>query len=120
MRFAQMLLTGTSSDGARILGRKTLELMHQNHLPQELLPYGIGGVPTLGYGFGLGSRVCSNVAAAAVAGSAGEFGWSGAAKTYYWVDPKEDLVGVLMTQFMVGFDLPENDLRALVYQAIED
>jgi CubicO group peptidase (beta-lactamase class C family) len=120
MRFAQMLLTGTAADGARILSRKTLELMHQNHLPQALLPYGIGGVPTLGYGFGLGSRVCSNVAAAAVAGSVGEFGWSGAAKTYYWVDPQEDLVGVLMTQFMVGFDLPENDLRALVYQAIED
>ena len=47
-------------------------------------------------------------------------GWAGAAKTYYWVDPREELVGVLMTQYMVGFDTPEADLRALVYQAIDD
>ncbi len=120
MRFAQMLLTGAGADGARVIGRKTLALMHQNHLPDALLPYGIAGVPTLGYGFGLGSRVCSNVGAAAVSTSVGEFGWSGAAKTFYWVDPQEELVGLLMTQFMVGFDLPESDLRAIVYAAIED
>ena len=120
MRFAQMLLSGTTADRQRIIGRKTLELMHQNHLPQALLPYGIAGVPSLGYGFGLGSRVCSNVAETAMAGSVGEFGWAGAAKTYFWVDPQEDLVGLLMTQYMVGFDLPESDLRALAYQAIED
>ncbi len=120
MRFANMLLSGTSAEGERIIGRKTLELMHQNHLPDALLPYGIAGVPTLGYGFGLGSRVCSNVGAAAVATSVGEFGWAGAAKTYYWVDPQEELVGLFMTQFMIGFDLPENDLRALVYAAIEE
>jgi len=119
-RFATMLLSGKAEDGARIIGRKTLELMHQNHLPQALLPYGLAGVPTPGYGFGLGSRVCSNVAEAAVSTSVGEFGWAGAAKTYYWVDPQEELVGLFMTQLMVGFDLPENDLRTLVYQAIED
>jgi hypothetical protein len=45
---------------------------------------------------------------------------AGAAKTYYWVDPREELAAVLMTQFMIGFDLPENDFRALVYQAIDD
>lgn len=120
MRFATMLLSGAGPDGQRIIGRKTLELMHQNHLPQALLPYCLAGVPTPGYGFGLGSRVCSNVAEAAVSSSVGEFGWAGAAKTYYWVDPVEQLVGVLMTQFMIGFDLPENDLRTLVYQAIEE
>ena len=120
MRFAMMLLTGRASDGQRILGRKTLELMHTNHLPQALLPYMIAGAPTPGYGFGLGSRVASDVGAAAVAGSVGEFGWAGAAKTYYWVDPKEDLVGLFMSQYMIGFDLPESDLRALTYQAIDD
>lgn len=120
MRFANMLLTGKAEDGGRIIGRKTLELMHQNHLPQALLPYTLGGVATPGYGFGLGSRVCSNVAEAAVSTSVGEFGWAGAAKTYYWVDPQEEIVGVFMTQFMVGFDLPESDLRTLVYQALED
>ena len=53
-------------------------------------------------------------------GSVGEFGWSGAAKTHYWVDPKEQLVGLFMTQSMMSFDLPEMDLRALAYQAIDD
>lgn len=120
LRFAGMLLSGKAADGTRIIGRKTLELMHQNHLPQALLPYALEGVATLGYGFGLGSRVCSNMAEAAVSTSVGEFGWAGAAGTYYWVDPQEEVVGLLMTQFMMGFDLPENDLRTLVYQAIED
>ena len=53
-------------------------------------------------------------------GSVGEFGWSGAAKTHYWVDPVEQMVGLFMTQSMLSFDLPELDLRALAYQAIDD
>jgi CubicO group peptidase (beta-lactamase class C family) len=120
LRFAQMLLNGGELDGNRLLGRKTLALMHSNHVPAQLLPYEIAGIPSPGFGFGLGSRVMMDVAATGGPGSVGEFGWAGAAKTYYWVDPIEDLVGVLMTQFMVGIDLPEQDLRALTYQAIID
>lgn len=120
LRFANMLLTGRAQDGTRILGRKTLELMHTNHLAPDLLPYVLGGAPAPGYGFGLGSRVAMDIGQSALAGSPGEFGWSGAAKTYFWVDPVEEIVGVLMTQHMVGFDLPEADFRAVVYQAIED
>ena len=45
---------------------------------------------------------------------------TGAAKTHYWVDPQEELVGLFMTQSMMSFDLPELDLRTLAYQAIED
>jgi CubicO group peptidase (beta-lactamase class C family) len=119
-RFAQMLANGGELDGARVIGRKTLELMHSNAVPTALLPLDIGGLPLPGYGFGLGSRVLMDVAQSGVPGSAGEFGWSGAAKTYYWVDPKEELVGLFMTQSMMSFDLPELDLRALAYQAIED
>ena len=119
-RFAQMLANGGELDGERIIGRKTLELMHSNHVPASLLPLEIGGLPLPGYGFGLGSRVLSDVAQSGAPGSVGEFGWSGAAKTHYWVDPKEQLVGLFMTQSMMSFDLPEMDLRALAYQAIED
>ena len=118
--FARMLLDGKAPDGTRILGRKTLELMHTNHLRPALLPYELGGAPVPGWGFGLGSRVAMELGQMGVAGTVGEFGWAGAAKTYYWVDPREDMVAVLMTQFMVGFDLPENDFRGLVYQAIDD
>jgi CubicO group peptidase (beta-lactamase class C family) len=119
-RFAQMLANGGELEGKRILGRKTLELMHSNHVPPGLLPLEIGGLPLPGYGFGLGSRVLLDVAQSGAPGSAGEFGWSGAAKTHYWVDPKEQMVGLFMTQSMMSFDLPELDLRALAYQAIED
>ena len=119
-RFAQMLANGGHLDGTRILGRKTLALMHANHLPAALLPLDIGGLPLPGYGFGLGSRVALDAAQTGAPGSVGEFGWSGAAKTHYWADPQEGLVGLFMTQSMMSFDLPELDLRALAYQAIED
>jgi CubicO group peptidase (beta-lactamase class C family) len=119
-RFAQMLANGGELDGERIIGRKTLELMHSNYVPASLLPLEIGGLPLPGYGFGLGSRVLMDVAQSSAPGSVGEFGWSGAAKTHYWVDPKEEMVGLFMTQSMMGFDLPELDLRALAYQAIDD
>ena len=120
LRFAQMLLNGGALNGERILGRKIVELMHTNHVPTALLPYEISGLPYAGYGFGLGSRVLMHVADSAVPGSVGEFGWAGAAKTYYWVDPREELVGVLMAQSMMRFDLPDTDFRLLTYQAIVD
>jgi CubicO group peptidase (beta-lactamase class C family) len=119
-RFAQMLANGGELDGERVVGRKTLELMHSNYVPASLLPLEIGGLPLPGYGFGLGSRVLMDVAQSSAPGSIGEFGWSGAAKTHYWVDPKEEVVGLFMTQSMMSFDVPELDLRALAYQALDD
>ncbi|HEX5692368.1 MAG TPA: serine hydrolase [Roseiflexaceae bacterium] len=120
LRFAQMLLNRGQLDGARVLAPKIVDLMHMNHVPLALLPYEIGGIPSGGYGFGLGSRVLMNVAESELPGSVGEFGWGGAAKTYYWVDPQEELVGVFMTQFMVAFDLPDKDSLRLAYQAMVD
>jgi CubicO group peptidase (beta-lactamase class C family) len=124
MKFAQMLANGgvvdRSGSGARLIGRKTLELMHSNHVPSELLPYELLGMPSPGMGFGLGSRVMLDVAQTAGPGSVGEYGWAGAAKTYFWVDPSEDLIGLFMSQYMTGVLLPERDLRSLVYQAIDD
>ena len=118
-RFAQMLCNGGALDGHRIIGRKTLELMHANRIPAALLPLEIGGLPLMGYGFGLGSRVALDIAATSAPGSVGEFGWSGAAKTHYWVDAKEEIVALFMTQSMMSFDLPEMQMRALVYQALD-
>ena len=120
MSFAQMLADGGTVDGQQVIGRKTLELMHSNHLPPELLPIEILGQPMPGMGFGLGSRVLLDVAQTAGTGSVGEYGWAGAAKTYYWVDPIEELVGVFMTQYMTGVLLPDRDFRSLTYQAIID
>tara|TARA_B110000438_G_scaffold103172_1_gene102007 strand:- start:426 stop:1667 length:1242 start_codon:yes stop_codon:yes gene_type:complete len=119
-KFAQMLLNGGRLDGTKIIGRKTLDLMHANHLPPELLPWALLGQDNDGFGFGLGSRVMMDVAASAGPGSVGEYGWLGAAKTYYWVDPAEDLVGLFMAQYMTGVALPDRDMRSLTYQAIDD
>jgi CubicO group peptidase (beta-lactamase class C family) len=120
MRFAQMLLNRGRLDGARIMGRKTIELMFANHLPPGLLPYQLGPIPFTGYGFGLGSRVLMNVAESGVPGSVGEHGWSGAAKTHFWVDPQEEIIGVFMSQFMIAFDWPEKDFQVLAYGALEN
>jgi len=120
MRFAQMLLNQGELDGVRILGRKIVELMHMNYLPAELLPFKVAAPPNYGYGFGLGSRVLMNVAESEKPGSVGEFGWAGAAKTYYWVDPQEKIVGLLMSQSMMQFDVPEKDFQVLAYQALID
>ena len=120
LRFAQMLANGGHLDGVRYLSRKTLALMHSNHVPLALLPLELGGFPIPGYGFGLGSHVVTDVAQTGALGSLGDFGWAGAAKTYYWVDPVEQIVGIFMTQSMSSFDLPEMDLRGLAYGAIID
>jgi CubicO group peptidase (beta-lactamase class C family) len=120
VRFAQMLLNGGELEGSRILGRKTVELMHTNHLSSELLPFKVADPPEYGYGFGLGSRVLLNVAESQKPGSVGEYGWGGAAKTYYWVDPREEMIGILMAQSMMQFDAPEKELQVLAYQALID
>ncbi|MEL6890759.1 MAG: serine hydrolase domain-containing protein [Actinomycetota bacterium] len=120
LRFAQMLANGGELDGERIIGRTTLALMHADRLAPELRPIEILGQPIGGFGFGLGSRVMLDVAASDGPGSVGEFGWAGAAKTYYWVDPVEDLVGVFMSQYMTGVQTPDRTFRNVVYQAIDD
>lgn len=119
MRFALMLYNHGTLDGTRILGRKTVELMHANHIPAAQLPLMHNGLPINGYGFGLGSRVMMDVGLAEIPGSVGEYGWAGAAKTYYWIDPAEELVGVFMTQYQ-GEDMPTLDFRVLTYGAIID
>ncbi len=120
-RFAQMLLNGGELDGARLLGRKTVELMTTNHLPDELIPIKLQPHTLHGCGFGLGFRVLVNAAQAGRLGSEGEFGWGGAASTSFFVDPKEDLFGLLLTQLMPSRYYPiRNEFKVLVYQALVD
>jgi CubicO group peptidase (beta-lactamase class C family) len=124
--FCQMLLNGGQLDGRRVLGRKTLELMTRNHLPGgvTLADLAVGGFGEAGFdgvGFGLGFAVGLGPVATAMAGSAGEFYWGGAASTAFWVDPSEDLFAVFMTQLLPSVAYPfRAQLRALVYQAIDD
>ena len=124
--FCQMLANGGHLDGRRVLGRKTIDLMTVNHLPggatlQDMAIGGFGEAGFEGVGFGLGFAVGLGPAATAMAGSGGEFYWGGAASTAFWVDPVEDLFVVFMTQLFPSIAYPfRAQLRALVYQAIDD
>ncbi len=100
-RFAQMMLNGGELEGKRIISPGTVALMTSDHLgaipPSFVSPGGLlMGVP--GYTFGLGFAVRQGPGIAGVPGSAGEYMWAGAAGTFFWVDPKEQLVAVFMTQ----------------------
>ena len=120
LRFAQLLLNGGELDGVRLLGRKTIELMTINHVPAALLPLGMGE-PWPGFGYGLGFGVLMDLPQSGIMGSAGNFRWSGWASTHFWVDPKEQLIGILMLQYIPGGTYPvTEDFKTLVYQALVD
>ena len=119
-QFARMLLNRGESNGVRILGRKTLEFMTMNHLRSELLPIDIGGNTIGGRGFGLGFDVVIDPPQTGVLNSTGTYGWSGAAATNFWVDPHEQIVGIIMTQLMDNLLSFQADFRALTYQALVD
>jgi CubicO group peptidase (beta-lactamase class C family) len=115
-RFAQMMLNRGELDGVRILGRKTIELMTVHHLPAGVHPWDDPSV-----GFGLGVSVLLDLGKSKTLGFVGNYGWSGAASTYFWVDPTEDLIGILMVQLMPSGAYPISyDFRNLVYQALVD
>jgi CubicO group peptidase (beta-lactamase class C family) len=122
-RFSQMLLNGGRLDGARVLSRTSVSLMTSDHLAKINTPVTPGELllGTPGYTFGLGFAVRQEAGVAGVPGSPGEFMWAGFAGTYFWVDPKEELLGILMTQA----PSPERAyyrrlFKQLVYQAITD
>ena len=123
-RFAHMLLGQGEYDGTRILGRKTVELMTSNHLPGngDLTSMGqavFSETPYDGIGFGLGFSVMLDPAKAQILGSPGEFAWGGAASTYFFVDPAEEMVVMLLTQLMPSSTYPiRRELRVLAYQSI--
>jgi len=119
-RFAQMLLNGGQLDGTRLLSPTTVAFMTSDHLgPMKIVSR--GGVGE-GYGFGLGFAVRTTAGIAPVSGSVGEYRWGGAAGTAFWVDPKDQMVTVLMTQGAPGPARgPTRDLfRQMVRQAIID
>jgi len=95
-RFGQMLLNGGRLDGVRILSPQTVQFMTRDHLGPIGLPRE-DGKPS-GTGFGLGFAVMEDPAAAGYMSSIGSYFWAGYASTYFWIDPKEDMVVVAMTQ----------------------
>lgn len=124
VRFTQMILNGGRLDGARILSRSTVALMTSDHLGTRIGTSVTPGEVLLqvpGYTFGLGFAVRQGPGVAGVLGSQGEFMWGGWAGTFFWGDPKEELVGVYLTQ-APGPVRPfyRRLFKNLVYQAIND
>ena len=114
LRFCQMLLNDGELDGARLLGRKTVELIRMNHISDDWQP-----LERTGCGFGLGFAVVTNVADTNSLGSEGTYSWGGLASTTFWIDPVEDLIGILMTQ-LIGDSPFHAQFRVLTYQALID
>ncbi len=128
MRFCRMMVNGGELDGVRILSPKTVALFSLNFLDggQDLAAMApAGAFSESGYdgvGFSIGCGVTVDVARTRLPGSVGEYFWGGAASTAFWIDPKEDLTVVFMTQVM-GTDARltlRRDLRTLVYSAMTE
>ncbi len=123
-RFNTMLLNGGELDGARILGRKTLDLMTQNHLPgkSDLAAMSkslFSEASNAGTGFGLGLAITDDVAKTMVPGSKGEFYWGGMFSTAFFVDPVERLSMVFMTQLSPSSFYPiRRELKTMIYAAM--
>ncbi|HTA52181.1 MAG TPA: serine hydrolase domain-containing protein [Candidatus Acidoferrum sp.] len=122
-RFAQMLLNGGELDGVRILAPATVQLMSANHLPPRLMTgeFSIGPETIRpGMGWGYDCAVFTDPSAADEIVGKGTFFWLGAADTWFWIDPTNDIVFVGMTQHMIGPNQPnvEQISRPAVYQAL--
>lgn len=127
-RLCQMFLNGGTLDGIRLVSRKTIELMASNHLPPgvqygPLVPIQFAGMtpmPQDGGGFGLGFGVRMESGRSPLPGSLGDYSWAGVYGTYFWIDPKEKIVAVLMLQAPALRMHYRYLMRHYVYQAIVD
>jgi len=125
LRFCEMLRRGGELDGHRVIGSRTLQLMTRNHLPggADLTQLAIGAFSETAYegvGFGLGFATTLDEVQAGTVG-AGDYYWGGAASTIFWVDPREDLVVIFMTQLMPSATFNfRGQLKSIIYGAFDD
>ncbi|MDA1068077.1 MAG: serine hydrolase [Verrucomicrobia bacterium] len=116
MRFLQMLLNKGSLEGVKILDESTVDLMTQNHIGELSVPF-----PGHGDGFGYGFGVLTERGKADDLASVGTYSWGGIFNTYYWVDPQEELIGLVMTQIFPNAHVTiREDFKKRVYGAIDD
>lgn len=116
LNFAQMLLNRGEFKGRRLLSRKTFEVLTAIHLP---FPPGAIAVDQ-GYSMGLGVSVLTDLSQGNRRGSLGSYGWGGAAGTRFWVDPQEDMLGILLAQTMPGCWRAPEIFESLTYAALID
>ena len=126
LKFAQMLLNGGTADGHRYIGRKTIDLMTANHLPggrsiADMSQSLFSEAAYDGVGFGFGFATTISASRTLMPGSNGDYFWGGAASTFFWIDPEEDLIGIFMTQLIPSSTYPvRREVRTMVYAALDD
>ncbi len=124
LRFAEMLRQRGAYGNARVLSPESLDLMTDNHLSGGLEAMALSSyseMPYEGFGFGLGVAVMLDPSRANFRGTIGDFGWGGAASTYFWVDPVHDMTVLFVTQLVPSTTYPlREELRALVYDGLID
>jgi CubicO group peptidase (beta-lactamase class C family) len=126
LTFCRALLNGGELGGVRLIGPKTLALMTTNHLPggrdlPEMSRSMFAEATYNGIGFGLGFSVTMDPAKTLIPGSPGEYAWGGAATTSFWIDPREELIAIFMTQVLPSSAYPvRRELRTMIYSAITD
>jgi CubicO group peptidase (beta-lactamase class C family) len=128
VHFCQMLLNGGELGGTRLLAPATIALMTSDHLTPEtrrspstpVLFGALAPTPELGLGFGLGFAVRTHSGRNPLPGSVGDFSWSGVTGTYFWIDPQQELVAILMMQAPLQRLHYRYLMRTMVYQAITD
>ena len=126
LRFCRMLLNGGELDGERILSPKTVHLMATNHLPggadlASMSRSMFSEAAYAGLGFGLGFSTTIDPAATLIPSTIGDMSWGGAASTFFWVDPVEELIVILMTQLLPSSAYPiRRQLRTLAYSAFTE
>jgi CubicO group peptidase (beta-lactamase class C family) len=118
-RFSQMLLNFGELEGVRLLSRKTVELMTMNHTSNFPVQSSLPG-DAIEYRYRLGFRLPINMAEVGTIGSEGSYSHSGAFCTLFWIDPKEELILITMTQLTTCNRRFLEDLRVLAYQSIDD
>lgn len=111
LKFASMMLNKGEFNGKRLLSRKTIELMTMNH---------VGDLKGNAEGFGLGFGIRMDLANGKTLGTEGQFYWNGAFNTYFFIDPKENMIAVMMTQLWPFNNYYSRMFRQMVYQAIND
>jgi CubicO group peptidase (beta-lactamase class C family) len=119
LRFCQMLVNGGQFDNKRLLSAATVDYMMRNHVPLNVIPPN-GPNGRKGYGFGIGGAVLMDAAAAETLSVDGEFNWGGATGTYFWIDRKNQLVGIWFVQRPPFVPEPGKRFKVLTYQAMEN
>ena len=116
--FCNFLLNGKDKNGSPLISKTMHDFMLTNRISDHMLPLRLGPIELSGYGWNLIGRVMKNKGLAMSLTENGEFGWSGAASTYFWIDRENQLTGIIMTQYIGAYITIADDFRATSYSLI--